>query len=292
MHRRLEAGSLQDFEFAESHGNFVQGAQDARGQILFHDGKGHVDLSVVVVIVVVIGLAIANAGRKGVILFVIIVRVIAAAVRAELVVGALEVDDLAQKDLFVQQFLAPDRDGSKRQWALAQALDHGVPTGFDPLGDRDFALAGQQLDLAHLAEIHPDRVVRPVELLGRRRCNDDALLGTFRNDGDFATFLFFGVVAFTVDDVDAHPRQHRHHVLDLLRRHLVLGKNFVQLVVGDVSARAGIGNHLPDSRLTQVDHGIPRILVIGSLAGVICLGCHMVILGTNVAATKDRVGKP
>ena len=68
----------------------------------------------------------------------------------------------------------------------------------DPLGNLHFLLAGQQRDLAHLLEIHPDRVVQDIEL----------------GFGLFLFLLFVGVflaVLVTIDvrgidDVDLHPR--------------------------------------------------------------------------------------
>ena len=43
--------------------------------------------------------------------------------------------------------------------AFAQPQDHRVAAGFDALGDGDLALAAEQLDRAHLAQVHPHRIV-------------------------------------------------------------------------------------------------------------------------------------
>ena len=77
-------------------------------------------------------------------------------------VGGVQVDDFAQQDAAVGQFLAPDHDGFEGQGAFAQTADHGVAAGLDALGDGDFALAAQQLDRAHLAQVHAHRVVGAV----------------------------------------------------------------------------------------------------------------------------------
>ena len=83
-----------------------------------------------------------------------------------------------------------------------EAIEHASATsisGFlDPLGDFDFLLAGQQRHLAHLLEIHPDRIVEDVELR-------------------FRLFFFLFVVIFLavlvtidfrrIDDVDLHARR-------------------------------------------------------------------------------------
>ena len=87
-------------------------------------------------------------------------------------VGLLEVDHLAQQDAAVGELLAPDHDGLEGQGALAQAADHGVAAGLDALGDGDLALAGEQLDRAHLAQVHAHGIVGAVEgalLVGRPR---------------------------------------------------------------------------------------------------------------------------
>ena len=77
-------------------------------------------------------------------------------------IGRFEIDDVAQQHALFAQFLAPHHDGFERQRALAQAADHRVATGLDTLGDGDLALARQQLDRAHLAQVHPHRIVRAV----------------------------------------------------------------------------------------------------------------------------------
>ncbi|OIQ71248.1 hypothetical protein GALL_471380 [mine drainage metagenome] len=89
--------------------------------------------------------------------------------------GGLEVDYVAQKDVFGQKFVAPDRDGLKGQRAFAKPEDHRVAARLDPFGDGDLALAGQQFDRAHFAQIHADRVVGAVERFG-----------SGGRDGDFA----------------------------------------------------------------------------------------------------------
>ncbi len=47
--------------------------------------------------------------------------------------------------------------------------DHRLAAGLDALGDGDFALARQQLDRAHLAQIHAHGIVGAVGGLGRAR---------------------------------------------------------------------------------------------------------------------------
>ena len=81
-------------------------------------------------------------------------------------IGRLEVDDVAEEDLPLVQLVAPDDDGLEGERAFAQALDHGLAAGLDALGDGDLALARQELDLAHLAQVHAHRIVGAVGRLG------------------------------------------------------------------------------------------------------------------------------
>ena len=187
--------------------------------------------------------------------------------------GGLEVDHVAQHDRLVEQLVAPDGDRLEGQRALAEAGDHRVAAGLDALGDGDLALARQELDRAHLAQVHPDRIVGAVERLAadarHRELARAAVLGG-RRGVVAAAVLVLGLVV--VDDVDAHLGEHRHHVLDLLGGDLVGGQDLVQLVVGDVAARLGGRDHLLDRRLAHVEHRAGAVLgVLGFLRlGVFC----------------------
>ena len=82
----------------------------------------------------------------------------------------LEVEDLAQLHAPFVEGVGPADDGVEGDRAFAQAPDHDVAAGLDALGDGDLALAGEQLDRAHLAQVHADRIVGAVgRLLLRRR---------------------------------------------------------------------------------------------------------------------------
>ena len=48
---------------------------------------------------------------------------------------------------------------------LADAADHHLAAGLDALGDGDLALARQQLDRAHLAQIHAHRIVGAADIV-------------------------------------------------------------------------------------------------------------------------------
>ena len=93
-------------------------------------------------------------------------------------VGGVQVDDVAQQD--APPSISASRqidDGADGQRAFADAADHHLAAGLDPLGDGDLALAGQQLDRAHFAQVHAHRIVGAADVvvvevaggLGRRR---------------------------------------------------------------------------------------------------------------------------
>ena len=82
-------------------------------------------------------------------------------------IGRFEVDDVAQQNLAVVQFVAPDDDRLKCQGALAEPGDHRLAASLDALGDGDFALARQEFNRAHFAQIHSDRIIGAIGGFGR-----------------------------------------------------------------------------------------------------------------------------
>ena len=148
--------------------------------------------------------------------------------------------------------------------------DHRFAAGLDALGDGDFALARQQFDRAHLAQIHAHRVIGTIGrlLLGGRGSDGRAgllgkLVGVLLGIGGVGSFrLLAGLVI--LDDVDAHVRQHRHGILDLLRGDFLRGQNRVQFVHGDVAAFLRGLDHLFDSIVGEVEkRAIGRALAFG-----------------------------
>src|SRR5262249_60161120 len=57
------------------------------------------------------------------------------------------------------ELVAPDDDGLEGERGLAQAGDHGLAAGLDALGNRDLALAREQLHRAHLTQVHTYRII-------------------------------------------------------------------------------------------------------------------------------------
>ncbi|MNI21438.1 hypothetical protein D3C73_749630 [compost metagenome] len=208
LQARLDQLVLQLAELAEVGGDGVQHLHDAVAQLGFQGRDRHGAAVVEVVLVILFAVAVGLARRLG--------RgrlVVRQGGGVEDAVGGVQVDDLAQQDAVVGQLLAPHHDGLEGQGALAQARDHGVAASLDALGDGDLALAAQQLDRAHFAQIHAHRVVGAV-IGGLGRGLGDRSLG----GGGHVGAGRLGGVLLGLDDVDAHLRQHGQDVFDLVRR--------------------------------------------------------------------------
>ena len=144
-----------------------------------------------------------------------------------------------QEHFAVVQFVAPDDDGLEGERALAQAGDHRLAAGLNTLGDGDLALAREQPDRAHLAQIHAHRVVGALDRLlglgfGRRLRRDlDQFAGLgFLALGLLARLLLVGLGLLGLDHVDAHLVEHRQNVLNLLGGDLLRGHDRIELLGG------------------------------------------------------------
>jgi len=172
----------------------------------------------------------------------------------------VEIQNLAQLHFAIVERRRPFDDRVEGRRAFAQAQDHGVATGLDPLGDGDFALTAEQFHRTHFAQIHANGIVGAI----------DRFLLLFGDQPGRAVIVlrhFIGVVIvilallvltiiagfFIFDDVDAHVVKRGHDILDLLGRHLVLGQGAVQFVIGDVAALLGTGEQLLDRGFVQVE---------------------------------------
>ncbi len=175
-------------------------------------------------------------------------------------IGRLEVDDVAQQDFGFVELVAPDDDRLEGQRALAQARDHRLAAGLDALGDGDFALARQQLDGAHLAQIHAHGIVGALGRLGRagrdggraRGLDDLAALRLFLLGGVLAFLLgLFGILV--VDDIDAHFAEHRIHVFDLVGGDLLGRQDGVELVLRHIAALLGELDEALDGGVAEIE---------------------------------------
>ena len=260
-------------------GNDVERFQHLRLQRGFHCGQRHVGLFVVILVVVIVrdrvsvgvnfacafgGLCLGACGWHDRSRFFFVAHL-----------GAecrLKVDDIAQQNVFGQKFVAPDRDRLEGQRAFTQPRDHRVAPCLDPLGDGNLALAAQQFNRSHLAQIHANGVIRAVQFFGRARGQRHITVAfRGRNFGPALGVFFFGFFVF--DHVDAHFGQHRHHILDLLRADLVRGQNGVQLIVGDIALFTGFADHLFDGGLAHIKR-MAGILVVRLRVFVRVFGGH------------------
>ena len=202
-------------------------------------------------------------------------------------IGRFEVYNVVQEHFAVVQFVAPDDDGLEGERALAQAGDHRLAAGLNTLGDGNLALAREQPNRAHLAQIHAHRVVGALDrLLGlgfgrrlRRDLDEFAGLG-FLALGLLARLLLVGLGLLGLDHVDAHLVEHRQNVLNLLGSDLLRGHDRIELLVGDVAALLGLLDHLRDGgagEIEQRQRGIrglgtllPRFFLLRRCLGLVC----------------------
>ena len=122
---------------------------------------------------------------------------------------------------------------------LREGDEHFCLTGFDPLGDVDLALAIEELDCAHLAQIHPNGIVGLFQLfgsgglglgLGRRLFSRGTLCS-------LSPFTFVRVSGFSIHDVDVELGEAHVYVVELLSDtgHL-FRQVIVQLFIHDEAA--------------------------------------------------------
>jgi hypothetical protein len=134
-------------------------------------------------------------------------------------------------------------------------------SGFNTICNRDFALAGQQLDRAHFAKIYAYGIVGVLAGLGflglrrGRAPHFHELAVAFFPFGFLLRVLrrLLGLGFLRFDDVDPHLAEHHQDVLDLLGLDLLRGQQRVDLVVGDVAALLGAADQLLDGIVPEVD---------------------------------------
>src|SRR6185369_14329378 len=107
-------------------------------------------------------------------------------------------------------------------------------TLFDTLCNLDFAFSGKKGDRTHFTKIHPHRVTGPAE-----RSRFELLLFLLALALLFVLEIKFGLWDLyfldRVDDLDFHLTKHAHHIVYLLRRDNIRGKEVVNLFVGKKS---------------------------------------------------------
>jgi len=179
----------------------------------------------------------------------------------------VKIENFAQLHFAVVERGRPFDDRVEGGRTLAESPDHGVAACLDALGNGNLALAAEQFDGAHFAQIHADRIV------GAIGC------GLFRDGGggflflvlaidrfDFVAAQFFGSFLVILDDPDAHLRDRGHDVLDLFV--LVLGQGFVQFIDRQIATLFSLGDQFLDGAIVQVD----QRFVFGF--GIFCFTCQ------------------
>ena len=230
------------------------------------------EVGLVVCVVVVARVAVLAVGRLACIVIVgRLVRGSGSICRAAMQrgPGRIEVHDIAEQPGFPLQFLAPVEDIADGGRRSADRADHLFASGFDPLGDGDFALARQQFDRAHLAQVHAHRIVCTTDVI-----IDIAALFALR----CGVALRRRLLGFLrLDDIDAELGEHGHRILDLLGRDLVGRQRRVQFLVGDIAAFLAVLDKLFDGRF-RIDRSLPRFFPRLRLSNLFrCLRRHALV---------------
>src|SRR5216683_1071801 len=162
----------------------------------------------------------------------------------ELLVSQLVVDErdqLADAALVVLERVPHLHDHLGNGRRARDRLDDGKLAALDPFGDLHFALAGEQRDRPHLAQVHADGIVRLVE--GPWREVELELFGPFA--GAVEEFLL-AVRLLGVDDLDASATERTEKIVQLVGRGNVGRQKLIHLVVEQVSLLLADGDELFD----------------------------------------------
>ena len=106
-----------------------------------------------------------------------------------------------------------------------QRFQHGALAPLDAAGNLDLALAREQGHRAHLAQVHPHRIVDFLADAG----------GQFEVENLFAVFELLFEVFGLFENLDAGHVQAGQHVVEFGAARKVRGQNFADFVVQDVA---------------------------------------------------------
>ena len=194
-HRRLHPHFLKLGEFVILAGNACEGGQEFGTNGFLHGGNRQVRLLVRRLLGLIVAVRIVA-------FLLVLARLVPAAERP------LKIDDIAQINIAFQQLVAPHIDRLEGQRTLAKPRNHRVAPGLNPLSNRDFPFPRQEVDGTHLAQIHPYRIVGPVEGTGLCLGNGNFSRGSRRR---YCRRVALGggpgLDFFAVGDIDAHIRQ-------------------------------------------------------------------------------------
>ncbi len=154
------------------------------------------------------------------------------------VLGDRHLDGAVERELALVDLLEDVDDQGQGEVALEHLAAEPLAGDLDPLGQVDLLVAGEQRDLAHLGEIHPDRVVDApgdlVEVLGRElgflvvgRLLDDLVIGLVVQvaGGEQAAL---GLIL--VDQLDAHLVEGLEQAVDAFGARRLVGQIVIDLV--------------------------------------------------------------
>ncbi len=289
--RRRQAGFLQLVQLLVGLGDFIEALENLGLQCFLKGGKRHGVAFGIILILFLILLAVGFAFflvalviliiRIGIGLLVIgeacggqlvILAVLAEAFLQRLfrcrarAIGGIQVNDIAQQQLFLQHQLAPVEDGADGQRTFADGADQLAPARLDPFGDGNLAFAREQLHRAHFAQIHAHRIIGTVPGADGRFLGDLAAGPLLRLIVAVIVVAVIGrgIIApllVILNNIDAHFREQRHGVLDLFRRHLILRQNRVQLVERHIALVFRFREHLLDGCLGGINKGAVRAFI-------------------------------
>ena len=153
----------------------------------------------------------------------------------------VEDDELADRPFAVAEVIAEEDDLLGDERGARDRLDHRQLAALDAPRDFDFAFAREQWNRAHLAQVHPDRVVCLVERAGR-----EIELEFFRALGRAVDGLLVAqVLLVRVDDLDAGAAERVEQVVELVGRGDFRRKELVHLVVQQVALFLADVDELP-----------------------------------------------
>ena len=120
----------------------------------------------------------------------------------------------------------------------AEGLDDALLAPLDLAGDGDLALAGQERDVAHLAEVELDRVGRPLQAVRR----DEVALAPLGEH----------LLLARVEDLDPVVAHRRQEIVEILLGVEVLGEGLVDLLEQQVALLAALRDELGDLVLVEL----------------------------------------
>ena len=191
-------------------------------------------------------------------------------------------EDVARLDLAGPQTLGEAEHVAESDRQPVNAVAHFVQAALDLLGDRDFLLARQQRDAAHLLQIHAHRVGAVGAVISIRRADlgdhrkrrlvfladfldggghfglvdapiglvaEERVIGVVRGGGRAAA----GLLGEALDDLDVVVGENADRVLQVFREQILLRRDSADVLVGD---EASLASELDQAANALLDRGV------------------------------------